>query len=222
MRLLSLLLGVLLGLLVAGIALVILVMSLPAQRITPATATPGAGASSSARPTVGPSGSPAGSASASPIGSATASAAGVGLAIGDTAPPLAVPRLGGGEVDLTDLRGRPVWVNFMASWCPPCRDELPVMERARRELGDQLEIVAIDVREDEATAAAFAEDLVLRMPVGLDTDGRARDAWSAFAMPVHYWLDADGVIRHSAFGGIGPDIMLQGIRSVVPDADWEP
>jgi cytochrome c biogenesis protein CcmG/thiol:disulfide interchange protein DsbE len=129
---------------------------------------------------------------------------------------------GGGSLDLSRAPGVPTVVNLWASWCPPCRDELPIMERARRELGEQLEIVAIDVREDEATAAAFAEDLVLQMPVGLDTDGRARDAWSAFAMPVHYWLDADGVIRHSAFGGIGPDIMLQGIRSVVPDADWEP
>jgi thiol-disulfide isomerase/thioredoxin len=146
----------------------------------------------------------------------------VGLGIGQSAPQLRVARLGGGTLDLEAMRGKPVWVNFMASWCLPCRDELPLMERARRALGDEIEIVAVDVREDEATARAFADDLVLEMPVGLDEDGAVRDAWSAYAMPVHYWLDAEGLIRANAFGGIGPDAMLDGIRSVVPDAQWEP
>lgn len=222
MRFLSLLLGIVLGLLVAGIAVVLLVTSLPSGRITPVTASPRP-TSSGASPT--PSAGPgSGSASppppsASPSGSGQA---GVGLQVGQTAPALVLPRLGGGEVDLAELRGKPVWVNFMASWCLPCRDELPLMESARRALGADLEIIGVDVREDEATAAAFAEELVLEMPVALDEDGAARDTWSAFAMPVHYWLDADGVIRSTAYGGIGPDLMLSGIRSVLPDAEWEP
>ena len=227
MRALSLLLGVVLGLLVAGIILVVLIASLPSGRITPAT--PSLAVSPS--PSASPSGSasaplPSGSASAIPSASASSSPsgspAGVGLGIGQTAPALRVARLGGGTLDLAELRGKPVWVNFMASWGLPCRDDRPLLERARRALGEEIEIVAVDVREDEETARAFAEDLVLEMPVGLDEDGAVRDAWSAYAMPVHYWLDADGVIRGNAFGGIGPDAMLAGIRSVVPDAQWEP
>jgi thiol-disulfide isomerase/thioredoxin len=227
MRALSLLLGVVLGLLVAGIILVVLIASLPGGRITPATpslavspAPSGSPSESASTPVPSTSASALPSASLGP--SASASTAGVGLGVGQTAPALRVARLGGGTLDLAELRGKPVWVNFMASWCLPCRDELPLMERARRALGEEIEIVAVDVREDEATARAFADDLVLEMPVGLDEDGSVRDAWSAYAMPVHYWLDAEGVIRGNAFGGIGPDAMLDGIRSVVPDAQWEP
>ena len=146
----------------------------------------------------------------------------VGLRLGDRAPPLSLAQLGGGRVDLAKLRGKPVWVNFMATWCPPCRDELPLMERYQTQLGDAMTIVLVDVKESTDTVASFATELRLTLPIGLDSNGRAQRDWGAYALPVHYWLDTDGRIRAFAFGGIGPDQFREGVRKVLPNADLRP
>jgi thiol-disulfide isomerase/thioredoxin len=156
--------------------------------------------SPSPEPTAGPSTPPGSSA----------------FGIGEPAPPLRLPRVGGETVDLADFRGRPVWVNFMATWCPPCVDELPRMAGflARHE-DSGLVILAVDVGEDEATARAFFEDLEVDVPVALDRTGDAQDVWGAYALPVHFWVDGAGVVRYGALGGIGPDIMAEGLATIV-------
>lgn len=143
--------------------------------------------------------------------------------MGEVAPPLVVPQLGGGTIDLTALRGKPVWVNFWGTYCPPCRDEFPLMNRfAARHADDGLVILAIDVREDEGTVAAFAEQYGAVFPIGLDRDGSAQRAWDALALPVHFWVDTTGVIRDGALGGIGADIMAEGLRTILPGVTVEP
>ena len=96
--------------------------------------------------------------------------------IGEPAPALVVPQVGGGTIDLANLKGKPVWVNFMGTYCPPCHDEFPLMNGfAARYADDGLVVLAIDVKEDEGTVAAFANDLNATFPLGLDTDGAAAD-----------------------------------------------
>lgn len=181
-----------------------------------------------------PSGSFAPPASASPSASAQASAtasssssggsAGPGAVfhVGEPAPALVVPQVGGGEIDLANLKGSPVWVNFMGTYCPPCVDEFPLMNGFAARYGDEgLVIIAVDVKEDEGTVAAFAEGLNATFPLGLDSDGSAQARWDAVALPVHFWIDKDGVIRDGASGGIGPDIMARGLRSIMPGVDVE-
>ncbi len=143
--------------------------------------------------------------------------------IGEQAPELVVPQVGGGTVDLSALRGKPVWVNFMATWCPPCRDEFPAMNRFSTTYADTgLVVLAIDVKEEEGAVAAFAESLGANFPLGLDTDGAAQQRWGAVALPVHFWVDAQGVVRDGALGGIGPDIMAAGLQTILPDVDVNP
>jgi thiol-disulfide isomerase/thioredoxin len=134
-----------------------------------------------------------------------------------------VEQLGGGGIDLAALRGKPVWVNFMATWCPSCRDELPLMAGfAARYAGDGLVVLAIDVREDQGTVDGFMKSVGVTLPVGLDTDGTAQQAWSAFALPVHFWVDTDGVVRYGALGGIGADVMAEGLKTILPGVDVTP
>ena len=143
--------------------------------------------------------------------------------IGEPAPDLRLATLGGAEVDLASLRGHPVWINFMATWCPPCRDEIPLMNGFAVRYADAgLVVVAVDVREGADAVGAFADDLAIRFDVALDGDGSAQDRWGALALPVHYWIDADGVIRDGALGGIGPDIMAAGLRRIMPGVDVQP
>jgi cytochrome c biogenesis protein CcmG/thiol:disulfide interchange protein DsbE len=140
-----------------------------------------------------------------------------GFMIGEAAPPLVVPGLGGATIDLAELRGSPVWVNFMATWCPPCRDELPLMTAyAAEHEEDGLVVLAIDVREDAALVQAFMDEVGVTFPVGLDGDGAAQAEWGALALPVHYWIDASGIIRDGALGSIGPDVMEAGLAAILP------
>ena len=191
--------------------------------LTPGPVAPTASAS----PVAEASASPPASAGASPSGSPASPGAsgdpGAAFGIGQPAPPLAVPQLGGGEIALSNLRGKPVWVNFMASWCPPCRDELPIMNGyAARYADTGLVVLAIDVREDEAVVDAFIREMNVTFPVGLDADGAAQADWGAFALPVHYWIDAEGIVRDGALGGIGPDVMAEGLESILPGVEVTP
>jgi cytochrome c biogenesis protein CcmG/thiol:disulfide interchange protein DsbE len=216
--------GVAAGLLVSAALVALVILTLPEEPLgrppttaPSATSTPGPSASG---PGASPSGSIPATGSPGPTGVGSGSPA-VGLDVGDQAPPLVVDQLGGGRIDLANLRGKPIWVNFTASWCPTCRDELPLMERIGRQLGGNLAIVVVDVREDEDTVASLATELALTLPVGMDKDGQAQLAWGAFALPVHYWLDVDGRVRAFVYGGAGPEQFLEGVRSVLPEAQIE-
>ena len=169
------------------------------------------------------------SAVASPTPSASASAApssvpsGGAFHVGEPAPPLVVPQVGGGTIDLANLKGKPVWVNFMATWCPSCQDEFPLMNGfAARYADEGLVVIAVDVQEEEGAVAAFADGLGATFPLGLDSDRVAADAWDAIALPVHFWIDADGIVRDGALGGIGPDVMVEALKSIMPGVDVTP
>jgi cytochrome c biogenesis protein CcmG/thiol:disulfide interchange protein DsbE len=216
---LSVLAGLVAGVLVAVAVLAGVILAVPAT--LPPSAPPSAVASAavsvspSASPSVGPSPSVAAPASASarPSGSPGSSAPGgpsgsaetTNFHIGQPAPILVVPQLGGGTIDLSSLKGKAVWVNFMQTTCPPCIDEFPIMNGfAARYADDGLVVIAIDIREDESAVTAFAQQLKAGFPLGLDADGAAQKAWGAYGLPVHFWIDKSGTVRDGALGGIGP------------------
>jgi cytochrome c biogenesis protein CcmG, thiol:disulfide interchange protein DsbE len=222
---LAVLAGLLSGILVAALVLGgVFVLAPEGSAIVP-TASPEPSPSVSP-PSPGPSAGSSGVASGGPSASPGASASGSALfGIGEPAPPLVVPQVGGGGVtiDLAALKGKPVWVNFMATWCPSCQDEFPLMNGfAARYAADGLVVLAIDVKEDEGTVAAFAESLGATFPLGLDSTGSAQADWDALALPVHFWVDADGIVRDAALGGIGPDIMASGLQSIMPGVTVTP
>jgi thiol-disulfide isomerase/thioredoxin len=213
---LAVLAGLLCGILVAAAVLGgIFVLAPETTGLVPTPSpVPSPSASPSASPVASP-GSPSGSPDASASGSTSASP-GALFGIGQPAPPLLVPQVGGGTIDLADLKGKPVWINFMATWCPSCQDEFPLMNGyAARYAADGLVVIAVDVKEDEGTVAAFAESLGSTLPMGLDTTGAASETWDALALPVHFWIDADGIVRDGALGGIGPDIMARGLQTIL-------
>jgi cytochrome c biogenesis protein CcmG, thiol:disulfide interchange protein DsbE len=187
------------------------------------------------RPSAATSSSPGAAASATPLATAIASSGSSSPAasdgsgdvanfhIGQPAPALVVPQVGGGTIDLTVLRGQPVWINFMQTTCEPCIEEFPHMNGFAARYSEQdLVVIAIDIREEEGAVAAFAQSLNATFPLGLDTDGAAQRAWGAFALPTHYWIDKDGVVQDGALGGIGPDIMARGLGKILPGVEVTP
>lgn len=211
--------GLVAGVAAAALLIAALVAFGPDPGAADATPSPAVGSTSPGATTAVTIGPTRPAASASPSGSAATG----NFHVGEEAPPLAVPQVGGGTIDLVRLRGQPVWINFMATWCPPCRDEMPLMNGfASRYADTGLVVLAIDVREDEGTVASFAESVGATFPLGLDTDGAAQDAWGALALPVHFWVDAQGIVRDGALGGIGPDIMAAGLRTILPGVEVTP
>jgi cytochrome c biogenesis protein CcmG/thiol:disulfide interchange protein DsbE len=213
---LSIVAGLVAGIATAALLLGGLLAFAPEQT---ASSTPAPQPSFGASGSPGASASPGSGAAVSPSASLAASDdPGALFMVGQPAPPLVVPQVGGGEIDLANLRGQPVWVNFMGTYCPPCVDEFPLMNGfATRYAEEGLVVLAIDVKEEEGTVAAFAESLGTTFPLGLDLDGSAQERWGAIALPVHFWIDKEGIIRDGALGGIGPDVMAAGLQTIMPD-----
>lgn len=117
------------------------------------------------------------------------------------APGLALATLEGKNIDLATLKDKVVLVNFWATWCPPCVEEIPSLQRlyaARKAQG--LEILAVDVGEDKATMRKFLADKPIDFPVLMDIDGDALRDWGVHAFPTTLVVDRQQQIRYAVFG----------------------
>ena len=122
---------------------------------------------------------------------------------GGTTPALELTDAEGKLHRLADYRGRAVLVNFWATWCEPCREEMPSMERLRGALqGKPFVVLAVNVGEGPRAARAFGEKMGLGFPLLLDPDGKTTRAWNARVLPASFVVGPDGRIRYSYFGAI--------------------
>ena len=120
------------------------------------------------------------------------------------APKLKLLDMDGHAVNLEKLRGRPVLINFWATWCPPCRKEMPSLQRLWKKLGNSgLQIVAVNVAEDEDTILGFIGTLddVPTFPILFDKDSAVMRAWPVKGMPTTFLVNKDGRIVYRAIGG---------------------
>jgi len=119
------------------------------------------------------------------------------------APALELPSVDGTVYRLSAYRGKVVLVNFWASWCGPCRKEMPSIVELRRSLqGDPFAILAINVGESAQAARRFADTVGLDSALLLDHDGSAARAWGARALPSTYIVGPDGTIRYRHVGAL--------------------
>jgi len=109
------------------------------------------------------------------------------------APDFTLRDIGGGTVSLASYRGGLVLLNFWATWCGPCREEMPSMENLSRNFGGQgLSLLAINQKEGAAKVASFMKTHGLNFPTPLDSDGRVSAAYRVFGIPVTYVIDGNG------------------------------
>ena len=137
------------------------------------------------------------------------------------APVLKLPDLDGKVHDLTDLQGKVVVVNFWATWCPPCRREMPSLERLRQRLADKgLAVVAVDVGEDGDTVFSFTGQLepAPSFPLLLDKDSAAMQRWKVKGLPTTYVVDSQGRVTHRAVGGreFDHEALVKQLESLLP------
>ncbi len=117
---------------------------------------------------------------------------------GNLAPDFTLPGLSGDTLSLNDYRGKPILINFWASWCPPCRSELPALQAAYTKYGNDIGFVAVDVKENRDTVAAFIDDMGLTFPVALDAEGQIAQLYEIRGTPTTVFVAADGTVtaRH--------------------------
>jgi peroxiredoxin len=121
---------------------------------------------------------------------------------GDRAPEFRLQKLDGGYVSLADLHGKVVMVHFWATWCPPCVEELPLLDRLRQSpLGKDLEMLAVN-EDGDGTAAlvSFVKQNKVSLPVLLDAGSEVARTYGTFKLPETYIVDRQGVVRAKAIG----------------------
>jgi cytochrome c biogenesis protein CcmG/thiol:disulfide interchange protein DsbE len=138
------------------------------------------------------------------------------------APALALAQLGGGMVDLVSLRGRPVVVNFWATWCGPCRDEMPELAaRWRAHQAAGLEVLAVNSTDQERgkDILRFVERLALPFPILLDERGRMRERYALTTLPTTVFVDSAGVVRAVHAGALSPEQLDRALTLILPPPD---
>ena len=119
------------------------------------------------------------------------------------APTFTLQDADGEYVSLDDLRGRVVLVNFWATWCLPCRAEMPELDRAAREYHDEgFRVLAVNLLEDAASIRKFGDELQVGLPLLVDPSGDVYKAYSVQGLPASFLVDRDGVIRDVHLGVI--------------------
>jgi len=151
----------------------------------------------------------------------TAAATGEAPRVGKEAPDFRVQGLDGQYFQLSDFRGRPVWLNFWATWCPPCRAENPDIEAVYKAYKDQgLVIVAVDIGEDSNTVKGYVQRIGLTYRIGLDSDTAIAAQYRIAGIPTHYFVDKDGIIRDWRIGGMSKKAMEKKVEAIMsPSAE---
>ncbi len=117
------------------------------------------------------------------------------------APDFSLQDLDGNTHNLARYRGRPVIVNFWATWCPSCRKEMPSMNRGWEKIRDEgIAMIAINVAEDRESIESFIQAVPVDFPVLLDTDSKTAEAWPVRGLPMTFVLDPQGKLVFRAIG----------------------
>jgi thiol-disulfide isomerase/thioredoxin len=152
-----------------------------------------------------------------------------GLGIGDLAPDLSYADAGGTTVQLTDLdgnpilladlRGKAVWLNFWASWCPPCQYETPTLRAMDERYRDRgLAIVGINVQQTVDVGREYAERYGLRYTIGADVTGGIFHAYRVFALPTQFFVGPDGRLKAIVNGPLDDTRAAAAIEALLPPA----
>ena len=136
-----------------------------------------------------------------------------GIQEGNLAPDFTLYSLEGKEVSLSDFKGKVTFINFWATWCPPCKEEIPDMQEFYEEEAEQLdaEILAVNLTTNETSSQVvkdFAEKNHLTFPILMDTEGQQMETFATITIPTTYIIDKNGIIMKKVIGPMSKEMMI--------------
>ncbi|MBI2850557.1 MAG: TlpA family protein disulfide reductase [Chloroflexi bacterium] len=127
-----------------------------------------------------------------------------------------LPLFSGGDITLSDLKGKPVVINFWASWCIPCREEAPILEEVWRRYKDKgVTFIGVDIQDTEADARAYIKEFGITYPNGPDIRGRITIDYGVGGIPVTFFVNREGLIVSRWVGAINERILVSRIEDLL-------
>jgi peroxiredoxin len=137
-----------------------------------------------------------------------------GIAVGVKAPDFQLNTLDGKQVTLSQLQGKKVILNFWATWCPPCKAEMPEMQRYYEEMDqDAVVILAVNI-DPQLDVQKFVDEMGITFPIPLDEGDKVNAAYQVISIPTTYFIDTKGIIRDKHIGAMTYDLMKNNISNM--------
>jgi peroxiredoxin len=135
--------------------------------------------------------------------------------VGSPAPDFVLESPAGEFIALSDFRGKTVVLNFWATWCPPCRAEMPDLQAAfeERQAADDLVVLAVDLQEGDGQVSDFVDEFALTFPVVIDRTGEVAQHYELLGLPGTFFIDRDGVLRGKSLGPVFGNLLPDGIEA---------
>ncbi len=143
-------------------------------------------------------------------------AAGSGVPVGSVAPDFELKTVNGESYRLSDLRGKAVLLNFFATWCRYCEQEMPALEEAYRTYADQRFVVlAIDLDETDLAITAFRDEMGITFPILVDRGSNVARVYQIVPLPTTYFIDRSGVVRGKWTGPLTPEQLREALQLIL-------
>ena len=134
---------------------------------------------------------------------------------GDSASQFSLKLLDGKKFMLGDAKGRPVVINFFASWCHPCRTEAPVLQKVYTKYEDKVVFIGIAIQDNEAKVREYVKEFGVTFPVGIDSSGNIAEAYKIYGIPKTFIIDRAGRFNLIHMGEITELDLMKGIEKVM-------
>jgi peroxiredoxin len=145
------------------------------------------------------------------------------VAVGETAPNFILKDLEGNEIELVELRGKGVFLNFWATTCPPCRDEMPYMENSYQKYQDEgVEVLAVNFDEQRLRIEKFITGIGLSFPILLDPGSQVSQLYGVRALPATFLIDENGLVIERRIGALTEEMVEDYLQQIVPSTKASP
>ncbi|KKE78745.1 TlpA family protein disulfide reductase [Oceanobacillus caeni] len=138
-----------------------------------------------------------------------------GIEVGNKAPDFEIETLNGEKVSLSDYKGKPVMLNFWATWCPPCQVEMPDMQKFHEK--HEVVVLAVNLLDTEMKrdhVQKFVDEFGMTFTIGLDGDGAVSSKYRINPIPTTYMIDSKGIIRHKSLGAMPYETMVEHLNKM--------
>lgn len=143
----------------------------------------------------------------------------VGISIGKTAPDFELKSLDDKNVKLSDYKGKKVILNFWASWCAPCKEEMPLFEKIYRSNLDKIVVVGVNLQESRENIENFIKKFDITFPILLDPSAQVKEMYNVFTQPVTYFIDENGKIVDKKFGALTVEEIYEKVGNIKRSAE---